>query len=84
MAILCTEHSTFPVVHQDDRPLFRKSFLIKEKRDLVQGVELMMAQNKASCHQASSVIGVSQMYYIQFKKVIEKVDDLKSGDAFIP
>ena len=32
---------------------------------------------------ACLLIGVNQMYYARFKRVIKKVDDLEHGDVFL-
>ena len=61
----------------------RRSFSIKEKCEVVQAVELVIAEKKVSCHQACTMIGISQMYYTRFKKAIKKVADLDDADAFV-
>ena len=59
-------------------------FLIKEKRELVQAVELLMDEHKFSTCQACLLIGVDQMYYTRFKRIIKKVDNIECGDVFVP
>jgi len=56
-------------------PSFRKSFSIKEKRELVQSIELLMVKCKVSACQAFLLIGVNQTYYTGFKRIIKKVND---------
>ena len=62
----------------------RRSFSIKEKRELVQAVDVFRATHKVSCRQACAFVGISQVYYTRFKKVIEKVDNLENDKEFIP
>jgi hypothetical protein len=57
--------------------------LIKEKKELVQDVELLIDEHKARAHQACLLIGVIQMYYTRFKRIIKKVDDVEHGDVFV-
>jgi hypothetical protein len=62
----------------------RRSFSVKEKHELVQAVDIFWAPHKVSCHQACAFLGISQVYYARFKKVIKMVDNLKNGNKFIP
>jgi len=61
----------------------RRSFSVKEKRELAQAVDVFRVPHKVSCHQACAFVGISQVYYACFKKMIEKVDDLKNDNEFI-
>ena len=63
----------------------RRSFSIKEKREFVQAVELMIVivAKKVLCHEACAMISVLQMYYTRFKKAIKKVAALDNADAFV-
>jgi uncharacterized membrane protein len=67
-----------------DDASFRKSFSIKEKRELVQAIELLIDEHKVSARQAYLLIGVNQMYYTRFKRIIKKVDNIEHGDVFVP
>ena len=69
---------------RENNTSFRKSFSIKEKRELVQVVELLMDEHKVSARQEYLLIGVKQMYYTRFMRIIKKVDDLECGDVFVP
>jgi hypothetical protein len=62
----------------------RRSFSVKEKRELAQAVDVIRVSHKTSCRQACAFIGISQVYYACFKKVIEKVEDLRNDNEFIP
>ena len=66
-----------------DDPRFRKSYSVKEKRELVQSMQLLMDEHNVSAHQASLLIGVNQMYYTRFKRVIKKIDDVEHGDVLV-
>ena len=61
----------------------RRSFSIKEKREFVQAVELVIAEKKVSCYEACVMIGVLQMYHKRFKKAFNKVAALDNADAFV-
>ena len=64
-------------------PLPRKSYSVKDKREFVQAVNALIAAVVSHC-QASQVAGLSHYYYAWFKKVIEKVNALEGGEAFVP
>ena len=42
---------------------FCKSYSVKEKRELVQSIQLLMDEHNVSARQACLLIGVNQMYY---------------------
>ena len=67
-----------------DDPRFRKSYSIKEKRELVQSVQFLMSARNVTVRQACLLIGVSPMYYTRFKRIIKKIDDIENGEVFIP
>jgi hypothetical protein len=67
-----------------DGASFRKSFSVKEKRELVQAIELLMEEHKVNACQACLLIGVNQMYYTRFKRIIKKVDNTEFRDVFVP
>ena len=67
--------------HKDDSR-FHKSYSVKEKRQLVQSVQLLMDEHNVSARQACLLIGVNQMYDTPFKRVIKKVDDVEHGYDF--
>jgi len=54
------------------------------KRELVQSMPLLMDKHNVSARQASLLIGVNQMYYTRFKRVIKKIDDVEHRDVFVP
>ena len=56
---------------------------MKEKCEVVQAIDVFRAAHKGSCHQACAFMGISQVYYAQFKKVIKMVDKLENGNEFI-
>jgi hypothetical protein len=66
-----------------DDPHFCKSYSVKEERELVQSVQLWMDKHNVSACQACLLIGVNQMYYTQFKRVIKKIDGIKHRDVFV-
>ena len=61
----------------------RKYFSIKDKRELVQAIDIMVSTG-VSRRQACSRVGLHHIYYTCFKTVIEKVDTLEKSDAYIP
>jgi len=61
----------------------RKSFSIKEKREYVHAVDILVEKD-VSRRKACSILGLHPTYYIRFKKVIEKVDALENSAGFAP
>ncbi len=74
---------TITVVSSGTKPFRWKSFSIKDKRELVQAIDIMVSTSISHC-QACSWVGLHHIYYTCFKKVIEKVDALKKIDVYVP
>jgi hypothetical protein len=65
-------------------PSYRRSFSLKEKREYVQAVELVLSNHPGmSTRRACSVIGLSPVYFVCFKKVLKKVDAIDQGEAIV-
>jgi len=62
--------------------VLRRSYSIKEKRDIVQAVWTLVA-NGVSVRQACSMVGVPHQYYYHFKKAVKTADDLEKSAVFI-
>jgi len=62
--------------------ILRRSYSIKEKRDIVQAVQTLAA-NGVSVHQACSMVGLPHQYYYRFKKAVKTADDLEKSGVFI-
>ena len=61
----------------------RKSFSIKEKREYVHAVDILVAKNISRC-KACSILGLHPINYNRLKKVIAKVDALENSAGFVP
>ena len=65
-------------------PSYRRSFSIKEKREYVQAVELVLYNHPGmSARQACGVIGFSPVYFVRFKKILKKVDAIVQGEGIV-
>ena len=61
----------------------RKSYEIKDKRNVVQRVDELVATG-FSRRKACLSLGIPLLYYSCWKKLIEKVDAINSGTDFVP
>ena len=61
----------------------RKSFSIKEKREYVHAVDILVEKD-ISHRKACSILGLHPIYYTRFKKVIARVDALENSAGFVP
>ena len=60
----------------------RRSYTIKEKRELVQAIHTL-ASNGVSIRRACPLLGLPHQYYYRFKKAVEVADELEENDVFI-
>ena len=73
------------LAHQENGPIdnhgpngvtiLRRSYSIKEKRDIVQAVWTLVANGVSGC-QACLMVGLPHQYYYRFKKAVKTTDDL--------
>ena len=61
----------------------RESFSIKEKREYVYAIDILVEKN-ISRRNACSILGLHPIYYMRFKRVIAKVDALENIVGFVP
>ena len=57
-------------------------YSVKEKGDIVQAVQAIVANGMSVC-QACARIGLPHQYYYCLKKAIKTADDIEKSDAFI-
>jgi hypothetical protein len=64
-------------------PVTRKSFSLEFKRYAVRYIDLALATKRASVTVASEELCVPHFYYARWKRMLEKVDDMKKTSEFI-
>ena len=64
-------------------PVTRKSFSLEFKRYAVRYVDLALATKRASVTVACEELCVPHFYYARWKRMLEKVDDMKKSSDFI-
>ncbi len=64
-------------------PVTRKSFSLEFKRYAVRYVDLALATKRASITVSCKELCVPHFYYARWKRMLEKVDDMKKTSDFI-
>jgi hypothetical protein len=59
-----------------------KSYKFGDKRYAIQPVDELV-WHESSCIKACAIVGIPTLYYRHWKKLIGKVDDLKSTEEFV-
>ena len=60
----------------------RRSYSIKEKRELVQAIHTLVS-NGVSIRRACPLLGLPHQYYYRFKKVVQATDELERNELFV-
>jgi len=61
----------------------RRSFSIKDKRDFVHKIDIIISTG-VSHRQACVRVGLPYLYYAHFKKARQKVEHLENRDVYVP
>jgi hypothetical protein len=61
----------------------RRSFSIKEKRDFVHTIDIIVSTG-VSRRQAYARVSLPYLYYAHFKRMLQKVEALENSDVYVP
>ena len=63
--------------------VWRRSYSIKEKRELVQAIRTLVS-NGVSIRRACPLLGLPHQYYYRFKKVVQAADEVDASGRMLP